>query len=118
MIEDVARGGPDSPELPERFACSTCGRLFSRVANLRQHEAMHDATLQRFACEHCHLTFAWQQTRDRHVLKKHTDRVKRVPCPSCDKLFLPDSLRVSDAGRGVVRGALLRHELIARYIWR
>ncbi|KAF0293696.1 Zinc finger protein 91 [Amphibalanus amphitrite] len=95
VIEDVARGGAGSPDSAEQFPCSTCGRMFSRLSNLRQHEAMHDATLQRFKCDKCDLTFAWQQTRDRHVLKMHTDNIKRVPCPApgCKKTFMPDSLR-------------------------
>ena len=95
VIDSVARGGPSPPPSRPQFACATCDRLFSRVQNLRQHAAMHDASLERYACRHCDETFAWQQTRDRHIAKKHCGRVDKVKCPDCGRFFLPDSLRVS-----------------------
>ena len=105
VIDGVARGSLAPPPDQHHLACSTCGRLFSRLQNLRQHEAMHDASLQRYKCSHCDATFAWQQTRDRHVVKMHSGGVDRVACPECSRLFLPDSLRVSAwacEGRGGV----------------
>ncbi|XP_037094641.1 zinc finger protein 771-like [Pollicipes pollicipes] len=53
---------------------------------------MHDASLQRHRCPHCPRSFAWQQTRDRHVSREHTGE-ERVACPQCGALFLPGSLR-------------------------
>ena len=67
-----------------KFACETCGQLFTKLQNLQLHEKIH-LSKNPFNCKYCDKTFNQSQNLEKHE-KIHKSK-KSFQCKSCSKTF-------------------------------
>ncbi|KAF9113683.1 hypothetical protein BGX27_001046 [Mortierella sp. AM989] len=76
-------------ESPRQFACSQCGRAFSRLFNLNTHERTHDRSKARlFPCpeQGCKKSFTRKNDLQRHQISIH-GVMNIYSCQKCKKSF-------------------------------
>ncbi|KAF9959245.1 hypothetical protein BGZ65_000677 [Modicella reniformis] len=91
--DDIANQKADDDESssssPRQFACSICGRAFSRLFNLNTHERTHDRSKARlFACpeQGCKKSFTRKNDLQRHQISIH-GVLEIHNCQKCHKSF-------------------------------
>ena len=80
----------------ERFAnvlCHLCDKKFICKSHQRNHVRMVHEETKDFRCEFCQTTMASKFSFQKHMLVQHNDeRFANVPCKSCNKKFICESL--------------------------
>ena len=79
--------------------CSECGEICARQSILVEHQKlMHNYLFEKaFKCNHCPSSFNKKVGLDRHVKRDHdpnnprSERVAKLACDSCGKMFLYES---------------------------
>ena len=67
-----------------KYRCRKCGKLFSSITYLKQHEIEH-LNVRKFKCHICDKSFKRSGDCNRHV-KEHSD-VRNFRCLLCDETF-------------------------------
>ncbi|KAF8968199.1 hypothetical protein BGZ46_010927 [Entomortierella lignicola] len=84
--DEIKQPGEESPR---QFACSQCGRAFSRLFNLNTHERTHDRSKARlFPCpeQGCKKSFTRKNDLQRHQISIH-GVTNIYSCQKCNKSF-------------------------------
>ncbi|KAI8604701.1 hypothetical protein EDD21DRAFT_300510 [Dissophora ornata] len=87
--DEIKQDGVDLESPPRQFACSQCGRAFSRLFNLNTHERTHDRSKARlFACpeQGCKKSFTRKNDLQRHQISIH-GVTNIFSCQKCSKAF-------------------------------
>ena len=71
-----------NPVKEKMFNCETCGKIFSRKGELKQHVRFVHKKKKKFSCTYCHNRFLTNQDLTRH-LATHSG-VKNYKCTYCD----------------------------------
>lgn len=69
----------------DKYACSYCGKVFPRSANLTRHLRTHTGE-QPYKCKYCERCFSISSNLQRHVRNIH-NKEKPFKCPLCDRCF-------------------------------
>ena len=71
---------------PKRCMCTICGKCFSMLCKLKQHDAQVHQKLRPHKCEQCGKMFGEKKKRDEHERSVH-NKVKPYVCVTCEKTF-------------------------------
>ncbi|XP_064073558.1 histone-lysine N-methyltransferase MECOM-like isoform X2 [Vanessa tameamea] len=74
-----------SAKLRDRYACTFCGKVFPRSANLTRHLRTHTGE-QPYKCKYCERSFSISSNLQRHVRNIH-NKERPFRCPLCDRCF-------------------------------
>lgn len=86
------------PDVPVRFKCTVCSKLFKHKTSLREHMMNHTGE-HPFGCDQCDERFIRKKDVDRHMEEMHGsddedgEKKVRFPCPHCPRKLLTKSAR-------------------------
>ena len=70
------------------YQCDICGHQVRTKGALHGHKLSHtEEGRSSLKCPHCTYATCWPNDLSRHVERKHTDSVPRVPCNLCGTLL-------------------------------
>ncbi|PXF47849.1 hypothetical protein BWQ96_02385 [Gracilariopsis chorda] len=70
------------------FACSHCGRRYSRKASMRNHIRNNHPHSGQVGCPYCFLSFSNQKGLDMHICQKHaTPKLEKYACEICGREY-------------------------------
>ena len=71
-----------NPVTEKKFKCESCGKLFSRKGDLKQHVRFVHEKIKQFSCPYCHNRFHTNASLTRHLATQ--SGVKNYKCSHCD----------------------------------
>lgn len=88
------------PEVPVRFKCTVCSKLFKHKTSLRDHMANHTGK-QPYGCVHCEERFIRKKDMERHLEGVHgaegeenaSNKRERFACKYCPRTLLSKTAR-------------------------
>ncbi|XP_058455977.1 zinc finger protein 271-like [Malaya genurostris] len=88
------------PEVPVRFKCTVCNKLFKHKTSLRDHMANHTGQ-QPYGCVHCEERFIRKKDMERHLEDMHgaeggtgsAEQKERFACMYCPRTLLSKTAR-------------------------
>ncbi|XP_001663295.2 zinc finger protein 14 [Aedes aegypti] len=86
------------PDVPVRFKCTVCSKLFKHKTSLREHMMNHTGE-HPFGCDQCEERFIRKKDVDRHMEEMHGsddddgEKKVRFPCPYCPRKLMTKTAR-------------------------
>ncbi|XP_058811979.1 zinc finger protein 271-like [Topomyia yanbarensis] len=87
------------PEVPVRFKCTVCSKLFKHKTSLRDHMVNHTGQ-QPYGCVHCEERFVRKKDMERHLEGVHgaegadsSEQKERFACKYCPRTLLSKTAR-------------------------
>lgn len=86
------------PDVPVRFKCTVCSKLFKHKTSLREHMMNHTGE-HPFGCDQCDERFIRKKDVDRHMEEMHGsddedgEKKVRFPCPYCPRKLMTKTAR-------------------------
>lgn len=70
------------------FLCKECPRAFNTVADLVQHQRIHEKQRDPYICSECNLTFQIKSRYNTHMRTHKIEQKGPKECSICKKMFV------------------------------